>query len=116
MAATVSNWCLDTNGFANMPTDPETLKSMTDFAVKNGMAEGGDLAAWLTGYLQAFADSCSAQFASLTEFADGYISAFSTGCTYAFSLACASLIVSFLIYTLGRRTYRHIITDAPKAV
>ncbi|MDE6638243.1 MAG: MFS transporter, partial [Muribaculaceae bacterium] len=41
-------------------------------------------------------------------------SAFSTGCTYAFSLACASLIVSFLIYTLGRKTYKHIITDAPK--
>ncbi|MDE5794718.1 MAG: MFS transporter [Muribaculaceae bacterium] len=115
MAATVSNWCLDTNGFTNMPSDPETLKSMTDFAVKNGMEQGGDLAVWLSGYLQTFADGCSAHFASLTDFADGYISAFSTGCTYAFSLACASLIVSFLIYTLGRKTYKHIITDAPKA-
>ncbi len=114
MAATVSNWCLDTDGFTNMPTDPETIKSMTDFAVKNGMEQGGDLSAWLVGYLQSFADSCSAHFATLTEFADGYISAFSTGCTYAFSLACASLIVSFLIYTLGRKTYKHIITDAPK--
>ena len=115
MAATVSNWCLDTSGFTNMPTDQETLKSMTDFAVKNGMEQGADLAGWLTGYLQAFADSCTVQFGSLTEFAGGYISAFSTGCTYAFSLACASLIVSFLIYTLGRRTYKHIITDTPKA-
>ncbi len=114
MAATVSNWCLDTNGFVNMPTDAETLKSMTDFAVKNGMEQGGDLAPWLTGYLQTFADGCSAQFGSLTEFATGYISAFSTGCTYAFSLACVSLIISFLIYTLGRKTYKHIITDAPK--
>lgn len=115
MAATVSNWCLDTNGFTNMPSDQETLKSMTDFAVKNGMEQGADLAGWLSGYLQSFADSCTVQFGSLTEFADGYISAFSTGCTYAFSLACASLIVSFLIYTLGRRTYKHIITDAPKS-
>ncbi len=115
MAATVSNWCLDTEGFTNMPADQETLKSMTDFAVKNGMEQGADLATWLTGYLQAFADSCTVQFGSLTDFAGGYISAFSTGCTYAFSLACASLIVSFLIYTLGRRTYKHIITDAPKA-
>lgn len=114
MAATVSNWCLDTNGFVNMPTDAETLKSMTDFAVKNGMEQGGDLAPWLTGYLQTFADGCSAQFGSLTEFATGYISAFSTGCTYAFSLACVSLIISFLIYTLGRKTYKHIIIDAPK--
>lgn len=114
MAATVSNWCLDTNGFVNMPTDAETLKSMTDFAVKNGMEQGGDLAAWLSGYLQTFADGCSAQFGSLTEFATGYISAFSTGCTYAFSLACVSLVISFLIYTLGRKTYKHIITDSPK--
>lgn len=115
MATTVSNWCIDTNGFTDMLTDQETLKNMTDFAVKNGMEQGADLGAWLSGYLQTFADGCSAHFGSLTEFAGGYISAFSTGCTYAFSLACASLIVSFLIYTLGRRTYRHIITDAPKA-
>ncbi|MBD5202633.1 MAG: peptide MFS transporter [Bacteroidales bacterium] len=115
MAATVSNWCLDTDAFTRMPADAETIKSMTDFAVKNGMEQGGDLAAWLTGYLQTFADSCSAHYSSLLEFANGYISAFSTGCTYAFSLACASLIISFLIYTLGRRTYRHIITDAPRA-
>ncbi|MDE6270389.1 MAG: MFS transporter, partial [Muribaculaceae bacterium] len=114
MAATVSNWCLDTNGFVNMPTDVETLKSMTDFAVKNGMDQGSDLATWFIGYLQTFADSCSAHFDSLTAFANGYITAFSTGCSYAFSLACASLIISFLIYTLGRRTYSHIIADASK--
>ncbi|MDE6108810.1 MAG: MFS transporter, partial [Muribaculaceae bacterium] len=103
-----------TDGFTNMPTDPDTLKNMTDFAIKNGMEQGGDLATWLTGYLQAFADGCSAHFSSLTAFADGYISAFSTGCTYAFSLACASLIISFLIYTLGRKTYKHIISDSFK--
>ncbi|MDE6484104.1 MAG: MFS transporter [Duncaniella sp.] len=114
MAATVSNWCLDTDGFTRMPADPETIKSMTDFAVKNGMQPGTDLASWLTGYLHNFADACTAPFTTLTQFADGYISAFSTGCTYAFSLACASLIISFLIYTLGRKTYRHIITDAPR--
>ncbi|MDE6194406.1 MAG: MFS transporter [Muribaculaceae bacterium] len=115
MAATVSNWCIKTNGFSDMSAvSADTLKNMTDFAMKNGMAEGGDLAGWLTGYLQNFAGECSAPFGGIMEFANGYIEAFSTGCTYAFSLACASLIVSFLIYTLGRKTYRHIITDAPK--
>ncbi len=119
MAATVSNWCLDTNGFTDMSAvSGDTIKNMTDFAIKNGMAEGGDLTAWLTGYLQNFAGECTASFGhafgNITEFATGYVEAFSTGCTYAFSLACASLIVSFLIYTLGRKTYKHIITDAPK--
>ncbi|MDE6818175.1 MAG: MFS transporter, partial [Muribaculaceae bacterium] len=41
----------------------------------------------------------------------------SQGCNYAFMLACGSLIVSFLIYMLGRSTYKHIIVDkkAPAA-
>lgn len=114
MAATVSNWCLDTDGFTQMPVDTDTLKNMTDFAIKNGMDKGADLATWLTNYLQTFADGCTAQFNTLTDFAHGYISAFATGCTYSFALACASLIISFLIYTLGRKTYRHIINDSSK--
>lgn len=114
MAATVCNWCIDTNNFTNMPTDPETIKTMTEFATEKGMAQGGDLAAFLSGYLTEFAAGCSATFSSLTDFATGYITAFSTGCSYAFGLACVSLIVSFLIYFLGRRTYAHIINDKKK--
>ncbi|MDE6481095.1 MAG: MFS transporter [Muribaculaceae bacterium] len=116
MATTVSNWCIDTNGFTEMPAKADTLKNMTDFAVSNGMQEGDNLASWFTAYFQNFADGCSAQFGNITEFAYGYISAFSTGCTYAFALACASLIVSVLIYTLGRKTYKHILVDTPKPV
>ena len=114
MAATVSNWCLDTNNFQQMPTDPDKLKAMTDFALDKGMTQGGNVAEFLSGYLTDFALQCSTPFTSLTEFAQGYITAFSTGCTYAFALACASLIVSFLIYFLGRRTYKHIINDSNK--
>ncbi|MDE5735187.1 MAG: hypothetical protein K2H83_08635, partial [Duncaniella sp.] len=117
-AATVCNLCLDTNGFAQMPADPEKLRLMSEFAVKNGMAEGGDTAAFLAQYLSDFAAQCGAQAQSLTAFADSYITAFSTGCSYAFALACGALIVSFLIYSLGRKSYAHIVTDkkpAPKA-
>lgn len=111
MAATVSNWCLDTNGFTAMPADPDKIKTMTEFAVQNGMEQGGDLAAFLSGYLTNFANSCSYAYTGLTEFANEYISAFSLGCNYAFMLACGSLIVSFLIYSLGRKTYKHILVD-----
>ncbi|MCM1310939.1 MAG: MFS transporter [Bacteroides sp.] len=111
MAATVSNWCLDTDSFTHMPTDPDTLKSMTDFATSNGMAEGGDLATFLSGYLTDFAGQCGVTLTSLQDFATNYISAFSLGCNYAFMLACGSLIVSFLIYSLGRKTYKHILVD-----
>ena len=47
----------------------------------------------------------------LAAFATNYISTLSTGYSYAFAVACGSLIVSFLIYFLGRRTYAHILTD-----
>lgn len=111
MAATVSNWCLDTNGFTAMPTDADRLKQMTDFATSNGMAEGGNLAGFLSDYLTQFAVECGAAYTSLTDFATDYIEAFSLGCNYAFMLACGSLIVSFMIYSLGRKTYKHILID-----
>ena len=115
MAATVSNWCIDTDGFTNMAAvKPEVLKSMTDFAADKGMAEGADLASFLSGYLTDFASQCSVQFSSLTDFATQYITSFSQGCSYAFALACASLIVSLMIYIFGRKTYAHIITDKKK--
>ena len=112
MAATVSNWALDTKGFTDMSgVSEETMKSMTEFATKNGMAEGGNVADALAQYLTAFADQCTYAYTSLTEFAEGYITAFSSGCSYAFMLACGSLIISFAIYMLGRKTYKHILVD-----
>ena len=57
-------------------------------ATENNMAVGNDVAVW----------------------ASEYISTLSTGYSYAFAVACVSLIVSFLIYFLGRKTYAHILT------
>lgn len=135
MAATVCNWCIDTDGFTVISTaDTEKYKSMTEFAVKESMPQDIDssdkaavdkakneltayysdpdnLSAYLTGYLANFAAECGKAGAPLVDFSTAYISSFSRGCGYAFALACASLIISFLIYTLGRKTYRHIITD-----
>lgn len=112
MAATVCNWCLDTDNFINMPAaGSDQLKTMTDFAIEKGMTQGGDVAAFLSGYLNDFATACGQAGVSLSAFATEYITAFSTGCSYAFTLACASLVVSFLIYFFGRRTYAHIIKD-----
>lgn len=58
-------------------------------AAEAGMTPGADLAAW----------------------ASQYITTLTTGYSYGFAIACASLIVSFLIYFLGRKTYAHILTD-----
>ena len=115
MAATVCNWCIDTNNFTNMPTDHETLKNMTDFAIQNGMAQGGDLAAFLSNYLSNFATECQMAGANLLTFSTDYITAFSTGCSYAFGIACISLIVSFLIYILGRKTFAQSASEKQEA-
>ena len=116
MAATVSNWCLDTNNFVNMPAvGSDQMTAMTDFAIKNGMAQGGNVAEFLTDYLSKFAVTCHMGGVELTQFATDYITAFSTGCSYAFALACGSLIISFLIYFLGRRTFAHIVNTKKDA-
>lgn len=66
-----------------------SAQAVVEKAAKDGMAVTGDVAAW----------------------ASDYITTLSTGYSYAFAVACASLIVSFLIYYAGRSTYAHIITD-----
>ena len=111
MAATVCNWCIDTDNFTKMPVDHETLKNMTDFAIQNGMQPGADLATFLSGYLSNFAAECQMAGQNLLTFSTDSITAFSTGCSYAFGIACISLIVSFLIYILGRKTFAQNATE-----
>lgn len=100
MAATaMCNMALKARGLTYVSSLPEMCNRFLDgdengaeliaTAAENGMEAGSDLAA----------------------FASGYISTLSTGYSYAFAVACVSLIVSFLIYFLGRRTYAHILTD-----
>ncbi len=59
--------------------------------------------------LNTYIGNHAADFAGqTTDFANAFIDAISTGYSYAFAVACASMVVSFLIYKLGYRTYRHV--------
>lgn len=78
------------NQFLDGATDGSELMSV---ATNNGMTVTGDLA----------------------EFASTYITTLSTGYSYAFAVACGSLVISFLIYFLGRKAYAHILTDKKTA-
>ncbi len=104
MAATaMCKLALDSNGLVYNADLPALCNGLLDGTVdasavvakasEAGMAVGSDVAAW----------------------ASDYISVLSTGYSYAFAVACGSLIVSFLIYFLGRSTYAHIITDKKQA-
>lgn len=139
MIPTVCNWCIDTDNFTQMP-DPksEQYEAMLNFAanakletnkadfkgidqkeaqqqVKDEMTQGDNLVTFFCDNLSKFASKCTHQSADIKSFATDYITSFSKGCSRAFMLACGSLIISFLIYFLGRKTYKHIITDKKSA-
>lgn len=46
-----------------------------------------------------------AKGAPLPEFAANYMDTITTGYSYAFAVACVSMVISFIIYKLGARTY-----------
>lgn len=52
---------------------------------------------------------------SLGDFCMKYIDTLSTGYGYGFGVACVSLIVSFLVYIIGRRAYAQVIADKKSA-
>ncbi len=54
-------------------------------------------------------------FTDITAFADHYMNALTTGYSYAFAVACFSMVISFLIYKLGRSTYASLSSDKTAA-
>lgn len=100
MAATaMCNLALKSQGLTYVSSLPALCNAYLD-----GAENGADLSATIT-------ENGMTAGSDLTAFANDYITTLSTGYSYAFAIACGSLIVSFLIYFLGRRTYAHILVD-----
>lgn len=98
-ATAMLNWHMHRNGLDYIDGLPAMCNQLLDgsvdpSAVSNLAAEHG---VTITG--------------NVTEWASNYITVLSNGYSWGFAVACASLIVSYLIYFLGRTTYRHIITN-----
>ncbi|MCM1332801.1 MAG: peptide MFS transporter [Bacteroides sp.] len=101
---------------------PMTATAMVNMAMRaKGLVYHQNLPALCNAYLDGHENGAElielAQTAgmtsgqSLADFCTYYISTLSTGYSYGFGVACVSLIVSYLIYIAGRRTYSHILTD-----
>ena len=104
MAATaMCNMALKAQGLTYVSSLPALCNAYLD-----GAENGADLSATI-------AENGMTATNGLAAFAQDYITTLSTGYSYAFAVACGSLIVSFLIYFLGRRTYAHILTDKKTA-
>lgn len=103
---------------------PMTATAMCNLALgSKGLTYASSLPALCNGYLDgqengaeliAAMSNNGMSATDLTAFATDYITTLSTGYSYAFGVACISLVVSFLIYFLGRRTYAHILVDKNK--
>lgn len=101
------------------PTAAE--KITTWYMAKAGFTYNGDIPALAHQYLDgtmtgeamtkftelASVQGVAADPTSLTKFANEYITSLSTSYHWGFAVACVSLIISMLIYVLGRRTFKH---------
>lgn len=102
-ATAMCNMALKAQGFSYAASLP---------ALCNAYLDGAENAAEIT---QVAADNGMTVGTDVAAFASQYISTLSTGYSYAFGVACISLVISFLIYFLGRKTYAHIIADKKTA-
>lgn len=80
-------------------------------SICNKIIAGEPLTAEATAKITEFAGPG----ADITTFANNYMDAITTGYSYAFAVACLSMIVSFLIYKIGRSTYNGVSDSKPKA-
>ncbi len=70
----------------------ENAAEVVNIASANGMSPGADVGAFCSHYIETL----------------------SSGYSWAFAIACGSLVISYLIYRLGRKTYSSVITDRKK--
>ena len=101
---------------------PTAAEKITDWYMKgHNYVYNGDIPALAHQYLDGslsgeamskFVSLASSQGAgtdasSLTNFANDYINVLSSSYHMGFAVACVSLILSMLIYVLGRKTFKH---------
>ncbi len=105
---------------------PMTATAMCNMAMKGqGLVYNQKLPALCNAYLDGHENAADLVAtinesgmqvgASLGDFCMKYIDTLSTGYGYGFGVACVSLIVSFLVYIIGRRAYAQVITDKKSA-
>lgn len=79
-------------------------------SICNKLLAGEQLTAEATAKLTSFAGTGT----DLTAYAERYMDAITTGYSWAFAVACLSMVVSFLIYKLGARTYNGVSDAKPR--
>ena len=97
MTQMLCNKALAAKGFVYDPAIPSICTKIV-----SGEAPSADALSTVNAYIAAHCPDYTGQ---VEAFADNFINAISTGYSYAFAVACASMIISFIIYKAGARTY-----------
>lgn len=104
VATVMVNAALHSGGFEFIPD----MATLCNNFMENG-TDANEIIALATAHNFAIGTDVAA-------FANAYVTKLSLGYGLAFAVACASLVLSFLIYTLGKSTFSHIITDKKEQV
>ena len=98
-AEKITTWYMSKYGYFYNGDIPELAHNYLD-----GTLQGEALTKFVT---LASQQGSAVDDASLSYFASHYIETLSTSYHWGFAVACVSLIVSMLIYVLGRKTFKH---------
>ena len=99
-ATAMTNLAMNGKGLNYMADLPALCNQYLD-ATEAGAANAAEIGSQLTQAAQSAGMSVS----DLSAFANEYLSTLTTGYSWGFAVACFSLVVSFLIYWLGRSTF-----------
>ena len=104
-----------TANFTMMPTSEKDLKELNKVVEKFGLDSSKPLegiSALRQPAMQTIQNQLSIM--PMESYVKEYVITLTNGYSRGFAVACLSLIVSFAIYFLGRKTYSHIIVDKKK--
>lgn len=94
VASKIINWFIAKQGFDRSDALPSLIHKFQE----------GTITASDTETLQALANKVSSETVTdLTSFAQNYLEAYSTGFNYAFGVAAATMVFSFIVYVIFKR-------------
>lgn len=103
MSVALCQYALGEAGFVYNPALPSICTRIIGDGIQNIDPEALQT---VNNYLASLPEAtAAAYFGNLPLFAEDFMNAISSGYSLAFAVACASMVVSFIIYKLGKSTY-----------
>ncbi|MBE9488208.1 MAG: peptide MFS transporter [Bacteroidetes bacterium] len=103
-ATKVTNFFLAKHGLVYNSSIPSLSHQLLDLDASGNNSITADGLSKLEAFMHA---NSSCGITEVGAFAENYIDKLSTAYNYGFAIACLSLIISMIIYVVGKKTYKH---------